>query len=48
VDFQGFIMNDEGTLHGRGYFLRDALPTVSPATTPATSPRHSGGVQLNR
>ena len=48
VDFQGFIMNDEGTLHGRGYFLRDALPTVPPATTPATSPRHSGGVQLNR
>ncbi|MBV6499881.1 MAG: hypothetical protein CJBNEKGG_02345 [Prosthecobacter sp.] len=47
VDYQGLIVNDNGTLSGVGFFLRDALPKADGSTTPTTSPKDSGKVLLN-
>jgi hypothetical protein len=47
VDYQGLIVNDNGTLSGVGFFLRDALPKTDGSTTPTTSPKDSGKVLLN-
>lgn len=44
VAYQGMLLNDGGVKRGLGWFLRPALPTVSPPTTPTTSPLHSGKV----
>ncbi len=47
VDYQGLIVNDNGTLSGVGFFLRDALPKADGSTTPTTSPKDSGKVLLS-
>ncbi len=46
VDYQGIIVNDNGTPYGYGFFLRDALPKADGSTTPTTSPKDSGSLLL--
>lgn len=48
VDYQGIIINQDGTLIGLGYFLRDSLPKADNSDTPATSPKYSGDLKLER
>jgi hypothetical protein len=46
ADFQGMIVDDGSELKGYGFFLLPQMPTASPRTTLATSPRLSGSVLL--
>jgi len=46
ADFQGMIVNDGTEQKGYGFFLLSKMPTVSPRTTLATSPKLSGSVLL--
>ena len=42
ADFQGMIVDDGTELKGYGFFLLSKMPTASPKTTLATSPKLSG------
>ena len=44
--FQGLIVDNGTELKGYGFFLLPQMPTASPKTTLATSPRLSGRVEL--
>jgi IgA Peptidase M64 len=46
VDYQGIIVRKAGLQKGYGFFLRDALPLANGTTTPTTSPRDSGSLEL--
>lgn len=46
ADFQGMIVDDGTELKGYGFFLLSKMPTASPKTTLATSPKLSGSVEL--
>ncbi len=46
ADFQGMIVDDGTAVKGYGFFLLPKMPTASPKTTLATSPRLSGSVEL--
>lgn len=46
ADFQGMIVDDGIELKGYGFFLLSKMPTASPKTTLATSPKLSGSVLL--
>ncbi len=46
AEFQGMIVDDGTELKGYGFFLLSKMPTASPKTTLATSPKLSGSVEL--
>lgn len=46
VKFKGLVIPSGSELVGYGFFLAPQLPTVSPPTTPTTSPELSGSVML--
>lgn len=47
VDFQGMVVTEQNTVTtGHGFFLRDALPKADGSTTPTTSPKDSGAVEI--
>jgi hypothetical protein len=48
ADFQGMIVDDGVRLKGYGFFLLSKMPTASPKTTLATSPKLSGSVLLEK
>ena len=47
-EFQGMIVDNGTEVKGYGFFLLSKMPTVSPKTTLATSPRLSGSVLLEK
>lgn len=47
VDFQGMVVTEQNTVTtAHGFFLRDALPLSDGSTTPTTSPKDSGAVEI--
>ncbi len=47
VDFQGMVVTEQNTVTtAHGFFLRDALPASDGSTTPTTSPKDSGAVEI--
>ena len=48
ADFQGMIVDDGTEPKGYGFFLLAKMPTASPKTTLATSPKLSGSVLLEK
>jgi hypothetical protein len=46
ADFQGMIVDNGTELKGYGFFLLSKMPSASPKTTLATSPKLSGTVEL--
>ncbi|MES2598577.1 MAG: immunoglobulin domain-containing protein [Verrucomicrobiota bacterium] len=46
ADFQGMFVDDGEDVKGYGFFLLSKMPTASPKTTLATSPKLSGAVAL--
>jgi hypothetical protein len=46
AEFQGMIVDDGTESKGYGFFLLSKMPTASPKTTLATSPKLSGSVEL--
>ncbi len=48
AEFQGMIVDNGTEVKGYGFFLLPKMPTASPKTTLATSPRLSGSVLLEK